>query len=707
MLVSSDSTLEILEEAQRAYMRGLPQLAFSRLLDAYLALTESEYGFIGEISVDEAGQNYLVSRAVTNISWDDASRDLWRRTLGNGIEFRNARSLFGITMTTGKRVIANDVDHDHRAGGRPPGHPALLRYLGEPIFVGGELRGMVGLANRPGGYHDETVRLIGGLNLLCSQFLVGMSETSLRESAQVEQARERDRLAAVFAALEDGVAILDAEGHALSENDAFARVVGRAAMECCGLGEPIVEGDCHCDRDVIASFVQSSRLQGALLDPQVVRLVVRGEERWIRLSLRSERSVPWSGQMVLVVRDVTSEVARRETLQAEAERLGAEALRRAQALESSRSELDRVVRDLKASESIFAGLVEVMPTAVLVLRGDQLMQANEAGRQLLEPVLRALRQHASRAQRRRQSGVQTLDVREREEHLEFQVEEQGARRLYWLHRRDVMAGDGPLTMVVVNDVSARMARREQTRRAAERLAELGRGLLVGGVTQQLAHELNQPTHAIESYANGCLARAGRLGLDANITQALERVSGEALRIGTIVSRLRNAFQIKPMVADPFDFFAVCADVVALLAESVAPIELELVYPTADATIVLDQELTRLLVFGLLQFRGVQLREAGDRHLRITLASDVESVALTLSDRGSAFPSAVLATLRHEPLADRSGDVDPDAFVIGRIVAAFGGSLRVDGGRPHRLTVRLPRRIHKDDGGAGLALAVER
>ena len=178
VLVSSDSTLETLEEAQRAYMRGLPQLAFARLLDAYLQRTESEYGFIGEINVDEAGQNYLVSRAVTNISWDDASRDLWRRTLGNGIEFRNASSLFGISMTTGERVIANDVNHDHRAGGRPPGHPALSSYLGEPIFVGGELRGMVGLANRPGGYDDATVRLIGGLNLLCSQFLVGMSETS-------------------------------------------------------------------------------------------------------------------------------------------------------------------------------------------------------------------------------------------------------------------------------------------------------------------------------------------------------------------------------------------------------------------------------------------------------------------------------------------------------------------------------------------------
>ena len=478
-------------------------------------------------------------------------------------------------------------------------------------------------------------------------------------------------------------------------------------MECCGLGEPIVDGDCHCERDVIAGFVQSSRLQGALLDPRVVRLVVRGEERWIRLSLRSERSVPWSGQMVLVVRDVTSEVARRETLQAEAERLGAEALRRKQALETSRSELDRVVRDLKASESIFAGLVELMPTAVFVLRGNQLMQANESGRPLQEPVLRALREHASRAQRRRQSGVQTLDVLEREEHLEFQVEEQGARRLYWLHRRDVMAGDGPLTMVVVNDVSERMARRDQTRRASERLAELGRSLLVGGVTQQLAHELNQPTHAIESYADGCLARAARLGLDTDIVQALEHVSGEALRIGTIVSRLRGAFQIKPMVMDPFDFFAACAEVVALLAELVAPVEFELVYPTADATVALDQELTRLLVFGLLKLRGVQLREAGDRHLRITLALDAESVALTLSDRGSTFPSAVLATLRHEPLADRSGDVDADAFVIGRIVAAFGGSLRVDEGRPHRLTVRPPRRILKDDGGAGLALALER
>jgi GAF domain-containing protein len=48
--------------------------AFKGLLDDLLALTDSEYGFIGEVLRTAAGAPYLKTYAITNIAWDTATR---------------------------------------------------------------------------------------------------------------------------------------------------------------------------------------------------------------------------------------------------------------------------------------------------------------------------------------------------------------------------------------------------------------------------------------------------------------------------------------------------------------------------------------------------------------------------------------------------------------------------------------------------------
>lgn len=72
--------------------------------------------------------------------------------IDEGIEFVNLKSLFGEVLVTGETLIANDPASDPRRGGLPPGHPALNAFMGMPIHRGDRLVGMIGIANRPGGY---------------------------------------------------------------------------------------------------------------------------------------------------------------------------------------------------------------------------------------------------------------------------------------------------------------------------------------------------------------------------------------------------------------------------------------------------------------------------------------------------------------------------------------------------------------------------
>jgi PAS domain S-box-containing protein len=127
------------------------------LLEKMLHLTESKFGFIGEVLYNENSEPYLKSHTITNISWSEESQQFYSDNFKAGIEFRNLNTLFGESLRTGKIVIANKAYADPRAGGTPQGHPRLERYLGIPVYKGEEFLGLIGIANKAYDYSLEDV----------------------------------------------------------------------------------------------------------------------------------------------------------------------------------------------------------------------------------------------------------------------------------------------------------------------------------------------------------------------------------------------------------------------------------------------------------------------------------------------------------------------------------------------------------------------
>lgn len=128
--------------------------ASTRLLRSALSQTGSEFGFMGVV-VEGPTLRIL---AHEGINWDPVvNRDFYDQALhryreAGYLEFTNLANLFGSVITGGKTVRSNDPGADPRAAGLPPGHPALRNFLGVPIRRGAEVVGMIGIANRPGGY---------------------------------------------------------------------------------------------------------------------------------------------------------------------------------------------------------------------------------------------------------------------------------------------------------------------------------------------------------------------------------------------------------------------------------------------------------------------------------------------------------------------------------------------------------------------------
>jgi len=154
--------LDLLRQALGQFIAGYDIAATGALLlDGLLLLTDSAYGFLGEVLHDPGGAAYLNVHAISGICGNEASRRLHDEIQVKGMAFRNLDTLFGAVLRTGETVIANDPANDPRRGGGPPeGHPPLTAFLGLPIRQGEKLSGMVGLANRPGGYDMFTANFL-------------------------------------------------------------------------------------------------------------------------------------------------------------------------------------------------------------------------------------------------------------------------------------------------------------------------------------------------------------------------------------------------------------------------------------------------------------------------------------------------------------------------------------------------------------------
>ena len=152
--------------------------AFDALLHELIDVTESGFGLVGEVVREPGREVYLLIRAMTDISWDDASRARYAAMEGGGMVFDNLDGLIGATLRSGQAVISRDPANDPRGGGTPAGHPPMHNYLGLPVMVDGRLVGQIGLANAPDGYSEADVAFL---------------EPLLSAVGQMFRARELDR----------------------------------------------------------------------------------------------------------------------------------------------------------------------------------------------------------------------------------------------------------------------------------------------------------------------------------------------------------------------------------------------------------------------------------------------------------------------------------------------------------------------------------
>ena len=211
----------VLEGINRLFIKALECQTEEELGRVCLAIaeeiTESKAGFIGEIN----SQGRLDDIAISDPGWEACSMAIPNghtgyRVVPTSLEIHG---LYGRVMLDGKGFFTNDPCLHPDSIGLPTGHPPLACFLGVPLIQGNKVIGMVGLANRKGGYCQEQLDTMEALAGAISQVLMRhKAEQSLRQNRQL--------LAVTLESIGDGVIVTDIQGNVTFINGEAERLTG-------------------------------------------------------------------------------------------------------------------------------------------------------------------------------------------------------------------------------------------------------------------------------------------------------------------------------------------------------------------------------------------------------------------------------------------------------------------------------------------------
>ena len=185
-------------------------------------LTLSQFGFIGE--VDAQGQ--LNDIAISDPGWEACRIPSAIGHTRAPVGFK-VHGVYGRVVLDAKGFFTNDPASHPDPVGVAEGHPPVRCFLGVPLFHGGKCTGMIGLANRDGGYRDEDIEALETLAPAIMQAL-------MRKRTEEALAQSERRIALIVDSIADGFFALDRQWCFTRVNDAALRHFGKTREELLG-----------------------------------------------------------------------------------------------------------------------------------------------------------------------------------------------------------------------------------------------------------------------------------------------------------------------------------------------------------------------------------------------------------------------------------------------------------------------------------------
>ncbi|MBW7472848.1 PAS domain-containing protein [Marinobacter sp. F4218] len=175
--------LNMLHDSLTAFiLDGKFEATIEAMLESLLELTDSESGFMAEVLFDSTEEPHLRIQSMTDIGWDEASKDIYKQARTDRIELNQLDKMLGASIRERRIIHSNEAESEGIFNHLPQGHSPIKTFLSVPIMVGPDLVGVFALANRKSGYDDALINFLRPFSatygvIINSQRMVDMEQT--------------------------------------------------------------------------------------------------------------------------------------------------------------------------------------------------------------------------------------------------------------------------------------------------------------------------------------------------------------------------------------------------------------------------------------------------------------------------------------------------------------------------------------------------
>lgn len=222
----------------------------------------------------------------------------------------------------------------------------------------------------------------------------------------------------------------------------------------------------------------------------------------------------------------------------------------------------------------------------------------------------------------------------------------------WYHvqsRRSIWVDGSIVWLDTAVDITVRKDAAEHERLQNEQMQQTARLVSMGEMASSLAHELNQPLAAINSYASGCRNLLSQTQPNLRqLDQAITKMSEQAKRAGQIIRGIREFVQRQAPHRHSCLIDDLLTTVQSLLKSELQKhriklsIEMEPNLPPLFADVVMLEQ----VVFNLMRnaIEAMQTMPVDKRTLHVRLSRDNEQLRAVIADRGTGIAPEQLEQL---------------------------------------------------------------
>lgn len=241
---------------------------------------------------------------------------------------------------------------------------------------------------------------------------------------------------------------------------------------------------------------------------------------------------------------------------------------------------------------------------------------------------------------------------------------------YQVHRR---------TAELEESLRARQRAEARVRENQQQMEHLSRLSILGELSGNLAHEINQPLTTIGTYARSVLRRqaSGKLTPDA-VSEACREIADEAERAGGILQRIRHFARKRSAVRDPVDVVAIAEEarrlILGILAQA-PEISIE-ARGVADCQALADGPQIQQVLLNLIKNAVDAGRELppARQTIRVVIEHARPWLVVSVIDTGPGLAPAELGHLFEPFFTTKSDGLGLGLSICKTIVEAHGGRL---------------------------------